>query len=220
MKVLEFATYVTAVANNTNNTYVETEVRQDTWKTCETDTDCLYEHSCVRSMWKSNEGDFSSNRGCQPVEKCAGTGTWRVEDYVLQYFCNEEQIAKGNDMDPLTWAKEVPKEWSKFEQACNEKISCPEELTCMSERFIYGWTKDTLFEWDVGHGCYNNGTKCEGGYAEMFFDETEGNLDYSYWEVQCDLDFPTEAYNANSSAMKSASIATFASLIALSSILF
>ena len=51
-------------------------------------------------------------------------------------------------------------------------------------------------------------------------DYHDGIGSYWYGEYQCDLDFPTEVYNANSGAMKSAGITTLASLIAFSMTLF
>ena len=90
----------------------------------------------------------------------------------------------------------------------------------MSERSIYVWEAHTDTEWQVGHGCYNDATKCEGGFAETDYDDHEDDGSYSYWELQCDLDFPTEAYDANSGAMKSAGIATLATLIAFSAAFF
>ena len=61
-------------------------------------------------------------------------------------------------------------------------------------------------EWSVGRGCFNNHERnCETGSAVNLGDTyNEGNGSYWYGEVQCDLDFPTEVYNANSGAIKSA----------------
>ena len=90
----------------------------------------------------------------------------------------------------------------------------------MSERTIYVWAAEVDTEWIVEHGCYNESPDCETGYAETELDDNEDDGSYSYWEKQCDLDFPTEAYSAYSGAMKGASAAMVASLIAFSSILF
>ena len=119
-------------------------------------------------------------------------------------------------MEPLTWATEVPKEWSEFKQACSEEEPCPGMQTCMSERSIYVWEAHSDTEWSTGFGCYNDATRCDGGYAETEYDDHEDDGSYSYWESQCDLHFLT----ANSGATKSASIAALASLIAFSMALF
>ena len=73
MKVLEFATFLVSVAAAEG---VEADVRQDSWKTCMEDSDCLEEHSCVKLMWKDDEGQFSSEQGCKYDSHCSGTATW------------------------------------------------------------------------------------------------------------------------------------------------
>ena len=123
-------------------------------------------------------------------------------------------------MDPLTWATGVPKEWSEFKEACSEDAPCPGTQTCVSERTIYVADGEYDTEWLVEHGCYNESHNCETGYAETELDDNENDGSFSYWEKQCDLDFPTEAYTASSDAMKGASVAMLASLIAFSMNLF
>ena len=70
-----------------------TKVRVDTWKTCETDDDCLENSSCVDYITMGNYADLTSQHGCVTDMKCAGTGSWSDG---TQYFCNEEQQARGN----------------------------------------------------------------------------------------------------------------------------
>ena len=124
-------------------------------------------------------------------------------------------------MEPLTNGTSVPKEWSEYKQRCSKEEPCPATETCMAERSIYVSEDGTDLEWTVGHGCFVEGISCEGGTAFTFADPDAGD-DGSYWygEIQCDLDFPYEVYNVNSGAMKSAGIATLASLIAFSMNLF
>ena len=81
---------VTILAKFAIADWEETEVRDDPWLTCETDSDCLEEHSCVNVMTASGYAEISSERGCVAEAKCAGTGSW---DDDTQYFCNEEQQA-------------------------------------------------------------------------------------------------------------------------------
>ena len=75
----------------------------------------------------------------------------------------------------------------------------------------------------TGFGCYNGAeVDCTGedkDYAETWLDDNMDDGSFEYWELQCDLDFPTEAYVAGSGAMKSVAVA-MASLIAFSAALF
>ena len=74
----------------------------------------------------------------------------------------------------------------------------------------------TDVEYLTGHGCYDANFNCDGGFADVTPYEYSENA-HDYWEVQCDLDFPTEVY---SSSMRGAAVAAMASLIALSATMF
>ena len=153
MKVLEFATCLVAVAVASMEPI---EPRQDSWKTCNEDSDCLKDHSCLRFMWKDDYGDFGSEIGCFSDDQCAETATWNSKELAtIQFFCNDEQIAKGTAMEPLTFAESIPKVWSEseFKQVCSEEEPCPVNFTCMSERSIYVWEGTVDTEWAVGHAC-------------------------------------------------------------------
>ena len=221
MKTLEFATCLIIVTAAQELEW-NVRVRNDTWEACETDSDCFSWNSCIPHMWKEN-ANYSASKGCRTPAFCQGTSTWNHGEKYLQFFCNEEQIAKGasTDLDPpmTWWSPHETKIWDEFKEACGNSNPCQGRNRCLSEREVYIWENiDT--EWSVGHGCYDWETfPCDDGFALTIDDEIADS--YYYWEAQCDLDFPNEIFRVSTSddAMKSASVA-MASLIALSSTLF
>ena len=105
MKTFQIATCLVSVAFA-----AEVDVREDSWKTCSVDSDCLPDFFCLKTMWRDPEGQMSSNQGCVFQNQCQGTGTWKdpTDDNVYQFWCNEEQKAAGEAEDPLAWATSIP----------------------------------------------------------------------------------------------------------------
>ena len=123
MRVLEFATVLVSAASAYY--WDESYVRDDVWETCETDADCLTWSSCLSFIWKYNDVHwYSAYKGCWATEKCQGTSTWAKEDRVLQFFCNEEQIAKAEEMKPHTWGTQVEKVFDEWEPMCSSTKPC------------------------------------------------------------------------------------------------
>ena len=81
MKIPAFAACLIAIP-----AAAEYSIRTDSWRTCDSDSDCYDENFvCINQMYRVYAGEYAgsqaSRRGCNYANKCAGTGTWNVDDW-------------------------------------------------------------------------------------------------------------------------------------------